>query len=49
MVVLSNPREERLLKRTSHRKQLAEALYKGLSQYAQTLSHFQVAQSTNEP
>jgi N-acetylmuramoyl-L-alanine amidase len=41
---LSNPREERLLKRTSHRKQLAEALYKGLSQYAQTLSHFQVAE-----
>lgn len=40
---LSNPREERLLKRPEYRQRIAEALYKGLTQYAGTLSHFQVA------
>ncbi len=41
---LSNPREEGLLKRPDYRQKIAEALFKGLSQYAGTLSHFQVAQ-----
>jgi N-acetylmuramoyl-L-alanine amidase len=41
---ISNPREERLLKRADHRQSIAEGLYKGLSQYASTLSHFQVAE-----
>jgi N-acetylmuramoyl-L-alanine amidase len=41
---LSNAREEQLLKRSDHRQRLAEALYQGLSRYAQSLSHFQVAQ-----
>jgi N-acetylmuramoyl-L-alanine amidase len=41
---LSNPREEKLLKRPDYRQRIAEALYKGLAQYASTLSHFQVAQ-----
>lgn len=40
---LSNPREERLLKQPEYRQRLAEALYRGLFQYASTLSHFQVA------
>ncbi|HTM49638.1 MAG TPA: N-acetylmuramoyl-L-alanine amidase [Bryobacteraceae bacterium] len=40
---LSNTREEALLKRADHRQKLAEALYRGLSRYAETLSHFQVA------
>jgi N-acetylmuramoyl-L-alanine amidase len=40
---LSNVREENLLKRADHRQKLAEALYRGLSRYAETLSHFQVA------
>jgi N-acetylmuramoyl-L-alanine amidase len=40
---LSNSREEALLKRSDHRQKLAEALYRGLSRYAETLSHFQVA------
>jgi N-acetylmuramoyl-L-alanine amidase len=40
---LSNSREEILLKRPDHRQRLAEALYRGLSRYAETLSHFQVA------
>ena len=38
---VSNPREEALLKQPEHRQRIAEALYKGISQYASTLSHFQ--------
>ena len=41
---LSNTKEEQLLKRPEHRQRLAEALYVGVSRYAQSLSHFQVAQ-----
>jgi N-acetylmuramoyl-L-alanine amidase len=40
---VSNSKEEALLKRAEHRQRLAEALYRGLSKYAETLSHFQVA------
>jgi len=40
---VSNSRDETLLKRPEHRQKLAEALYNGLSRYAETLSHFQVA------
>jgi N-acetylmuramoyl-L-alanine amidase len=40
---VSNSREETLLKKADHRQKLAEALYRGLSRYAETLSHFQVA------
>ncbi|MBI1898167.1 MAG: N-acetylmuramoyl-L-alanine amidase [Acidobacteria bacterium] len=40
---VSNARDESLLKRPEYRQKLAEALFKGLSQYASTLSHFQVA------
>jgi N-acetylmuramoyl-L-alanine amidase len=40
---LSNPREEALLKRLEHRQQIAEALYKGLARYSDSLSHVQVA------
>jgi N-acetylmuramoyl-L-alanine amidase len=39
---ISNAREESLLKRADHRQKLAEALYKGVARYAETLSHFQV-------
>jgi len=48
---LSNAREEALLKRPEHRQKRADALYRGLSKYAQSLSHFQVAQvgSENHP
>lgn len=45
---LSNAREEQLLKRPDHRQRLAEALYQGVARYAQSLSHFQVAQRTSE-
>ncbi|HXI43253.1 MAG TPA: N-acetylmuramoyl-L-alanine amidase [Bryobacteraceae bacterium] len=45
---LSNAREEQLLKRPDHRQRLAEALYQGVARYAQSLSHFQVAQRASE-
>ncbi|PWU12641.1 MAG: hypothetical protein C5B51_00235 [Terriglobia bacterium] len=41
---LSNPKEEALLKKPEYRQKLAEALYRGVSRYAEGLSHFQVAQ-----
>ncbi len=41
---VSNAREEALLNKADHRQKIAEALYKGITQYAGTLSHFQVAQ-----
>jgi N-acetylmuramoyl-L-alanine amidase len=45
---LSNPREEVLLKRPDYRQKLAEALFRGISKYAESLSHFQqVAQAQN--
>jgi N-acetylmuramoyl-L-alanine amidase len=40
---VSNAREEALLKKPDYRQRLAEALYRGVSKYAESLSHFQVA------
>jgi N-acetylmuramoyl-L-alanine amidase len=40
---LSNAKEESLLKRPDYRQKLAEALYKGIEKYAESLSHFQAA------
>ncbi len=45
---LSNPREEALLRRPEYRQKLAEALFQGVSRYAESLSHFQVAKAGNE-
>jgi N-acetylmuramoyl-L-alanine amidase len=42
---LSNPREEALLKKSDYRQKLSEALFHGLSKYADGLSHFQVAEN----
>jgi N-acetylmuramoyl-L-alanine amidase len=42
---LSNPREESLLKKSDYRQRLAEALFRGVQRYADSLSHFQVAQN----
>ena len=39
---LSNARDEANLGKPEYRQKIAEALYKGLSQYAQSLSHFEV-------
>ncbi|MGA2435015.1 MAG: N-acetylmuramoyl-L-alanine amidase, partial [Bryobacteraceae bacterium] len=46
---LSNPKEEKLLKRPEYRQRIAESLFKGVSQYANALSHFQVAQHQPQP
>jgi N-acetylmuramoyl-L-alanine amidase len=40
---LSNSREETLLKKPDYRQKLAESLYRGISKYAEGLSHFQLA------
>ena len=40
---LTNSGDEALLKKPEHRQKIAEALYKGVANYADTLSHFQVA------
>lgn len=42
---VSNPHDERILKRSYERQKIAEALYKGVAQYANSLSHLQVARS----
>lgn len=41
---ISNAHDESIMRRAEYRDRLAEALYKGLAGYANTLSHFQVAQ-----
>jgi len=40
---LTNTNDELMLKRPDHRQKIAEALYKGIANYADTLSHYQVA------
>ncbi len=45
---ISNPHDERLLKRTDDRQKIAEGLLKGISQYASTLSHLQLARAGAE-
>jgi N-acetylmuramoyl-L-alanine amidase len=42
---LTNLREESNLNKPDYRQKIAEALYKGVAQYAQSLSHFQVARN----
>lgn len=42
---LSNQREEALLRKPEYRQRIAEALYRGVSRYANSLSHFQVAKN----
>lgn len=40
---VSNVHDERLLRRNDQRQKIADALYKGISQYANSLSHTQLA------
>lgn len=42
---LTNAREEALLKKGDYRQKLADALFRGVQRYAESLSHFQVAQA----
>ncbi len=44
---VSNPHDERLMRRTDQRQKIAEALLKGVTQYASTLSHVQMAEARN--
>ncbi len=44
---ISNPQEEKLMKQASYREALADSLFDGVSKYAQSLSHFQVAQASD--
>jgi N-acetylmuramoyl-L-alanine amidase len=41
---ISNTHDESVMRREEYRERTAEALYKGISNYASSLSHFQVAQ-----
>jgi N-acetylmuramoyl-L-alanine amidase len=41
---ISNAHEEATMKRSDYRERIAEALFKGITGYANSLSHFQVAQ-----
>jgi len=41
---ISNAHDEAIMNKPEYRQKLAEALFKGVSNYASTLSHFQVAQ-----
>lgn len=40
---LTNAHDENLMKKPEYRQKIAQAIYKGLAQYAATLSHFQLA------
>ena len=42
---VSNPHDERLLKRNDQRERIAEALLRGVTEYANTLSHSQMARA----
>jgi len=40
---VSNPHDEKMLRRSEERERIAAALFKGVSQYARTLSHLDIA------
>jgi N-acetylmuramoyl-L-alanine amidase len=42
---VSNPRDESALRKSDQRQKIAEALMKGIEQYASTLSHVQIAKA----
>ncbi len=42
---VTNPKEESLLKKPEYRQKLAESIYKGIQQYADSLSQMEVAQT----
>jgi N-acetylmuramoyl-L-alanine amidase len=45
---VSNPHDEKLMKRTDQRQKIAESLYRGVSQYANSLSHVQIARASGQ-
>ncbi|MBV9759363.1 MAG: N-acetylmuramoyl-L-alanine amidase [Acidobacteriaceae bacterium] len=42
---VSNPHDEKLMKRGDQRQRIAESLFKGVSQYTNSLSHVQIARA----
>ncbi len=44
---VSNPHDERLMRRNDQRQKIAEALFKGVSGYANSLSHVQLARASS--
>ncbi len=42
---ISNPKEEALLKKSDYRQKMAEALYKGVLSYSNSLSHYAMVQA----
>ncbi|HEY6987555.1 MAG TPA: N-acetylmuramoyl-L-alanine amidase [Bryobacteraceae bacterium] len=45
---VSNPHDERLMKRSDQREKIAEALLRGVTQYANSLSHTQMASAGSD-
>jgi N-acetylmuramoyl-L-alanine amidase len=45
---VSNPRDEKLMKRGEQRQKIADALFKGVTQYAASLSHLQIARARTD-
>lgn len=45
---VSNPQDAAKMKKKEQRQKIAEALYKGIAQYARSLSHVQVAQAKKD-
>jgi N-acetylmuramoyl-L-alanine amidase len=46
---LTNPKDEQNLSTPAYRQKIAESLYKGVAQYSQSLSHFEVAKAPERP
>jgi N-acetylmuramoyl-L-alanine amidase len=44
---LTNPKDEKLLKKSDHREHIAEALYKGISLYAENLGGVKVTEQAS--
>ena len=45
---VSNPRDEKMLRKSDQRQKLAEALFKGVVQYSNSLNHVQIARAGAE-
>jgi N-acetylmuramoyl-L-alanine amidase len=45
---VSNPHDEKLLRRNDQREKIAQALFKGVTEYANSLSHPQIARAGSE-
>ena len=46
---LTNSKDEANLSKPEYRQKIAEALYRGLNQYSQSLSHYEFAKSVEKP